>query len=51
MACTIIEAFVTSAVKRSLGKSPESITGKKADIKRKRYVTYVALEVYTLLKW
>jgi hypothetical protein len=50
MANTIIEAFVIVAVGKNLEKSPELFFGKKAVIRKKQYVTYVDLEVYTLLK-
>jgi hypothetical protein len=50
MANTIIEAFVMSAVKRNLGKNLELLIGRKAGIKRKLYVIYADLEVYTLLR-
>jgi hypothetical protein len=48
--CIIIEAHVIAAVGKNLGKNLELITGKKAVIRKKQCVTYVDLEVYTLLK-
>jgi hypothetical protein len=48
--CIIIEAHVIAAVGKNLGKSPELFFGKKAVIRKKQCVTYVDLEVYTLLK-
>ena len=50
MANTIIEAFVMSAVKRSLGKNLELFFGKKVGIKRKPHVTYVGSEAFIPLK-
>jgi hypothetical protein len=46
----IIEALVITAAGKNLEKNLELITGKKAVIRKKQCVTYVDLEVYTLLK-
>jgi hypothetical protein len=48
--CIIIEAHVIAAVGKSPEKNPELFFGKKAVIRKKQCVTYVDLEVYTLLK-
>jgi hypothetical protein len=48
--CIIIEAHVIAAVGKNLGKSPELITGREVDTRKKLHVTYADLEVYTLLK-
>lgn len=46
----IIEALVIVAVGKKLERNPELITGKKAVIRKKRYVTYADLEVCTPLR-
>jgi hypothetical protein len=51
MAYTTIDEVVMNAVKISLEKNLKLFFGRKAAIRKKQYVTYAGLEVYTLLKW